>query len=220
MPQLVTMRFQPCLGFEPPVLQAADVHAATVVPLPAVKEEAPEKPDVAGEPSRVLGPTEAQAFKDAQSRARSRKKRQNKASTEGSVTPTPEFSRSPPTPRSRRRLAPALWATLSSQVLWDLTTPEETPMQLPLTLYADDNLGHWLLKTTEDIKNMDAFIVKLFRTLECYGLKVNPEKSSLIIRVQGYRLAQQTCTQPNGHGETTTTLENTGQKHGVSYSHL
>ena len=86
------------------------------------------------------------------------------------------------------RLAPALWDILSSQVLWDLTMPEETPMRLPLTLYADDHLGHWLLKTTEDIKNMDAFIVKLFNTLESYGLKVNPEKSSLIIRVQGYRL--------------------------------
>ena len=61
-------------------------------------------------------------------------------------------------------------------------------MRLPLTLYADDRLGHWLLKTTEDIKNMDAFIVKLFSTLESYGLKVNPEKSSLVIRVQGYRL--------------------------------
>ena len=81
-------------------------------------------------------------------------------------------------------------------------------MQLPLTLYADDHLGHWLLKTTEDMKNMDAFIVKLFSTLEFYGLKVNPEKSSLII------------TQPNSHCETTTALENTGQKHGVSYSHL
>ena len=53
------------------------------------------------------------------------------------------------------RLAPALWAILSSQVLWDLTTPEKTPMQLPLTLFADDHLGHWLLKTTQDVKNME-----------------------------------------------------------------
>ena len=35
---------------------------------------------------------------------------------------------------------------------------------------------------------MEQFIIKLFRTLESYGLKVNPEKSSLIVRVQGSRL--------------------------------
>ena len=44
------------------------------------------------------------------------------------------------------RLAPALWSILSSQVLWDLTPAEATPMQLPGTLFADEHLGHWQLK--------------------------------------------------------------------------
>ena len=48
------------------------------------------------------------------------------------------------------RLAPALWAILSSQVLWDLTPAGSTPMQLPWTLFADDHLGHWTLRTIQD----------------------------------------------------------------------
>ena len=48
------------------------------------------------------------------------------------------------------RLAPALRAILSSQVLWDLTPEEATPMQLPWTLFADDHLGQWQLWTTQD----------------------------------------------------------------------
>ena len=48
------------------------------------------------------------------------------------------------------RLAPALWAILSSQVLWDLTPAGSTPMQLPWTLFADDHLGHWTLRTIHD----------------------------------------------------------------------
>ncbi|CAE7247004.1 unnamed protein product [Symbiodinium natans] len=38
------------------------------------------------------------------------------------------------------RLAPALWAVLSSQLLWDLTPAGQTPLQLPFTLFADDHL--------------------------------------------------------------------------------
>ena len=49
------------------------------------------------------------------------------------------------------RLAPALWAIHSSQVLWDLTPEGSTPMQLPWTLFADDHLGHWTLQTLQDV---------------------------------------------------------------------
>ncbi|CAE7238885.1 unnamed protein product [Symbiodinium natans] len=86
------------------------------------------------------------------------------------------------------RLAPALWAVLSSQLLWDLTPAGQTPLQLPFTLFADDHLGHWLLKTVDDAKRMEETIVALFHMLETYGLKVNPDKSSLVIRVQGAQL--------------------------------
>ncbi|CAE7279311.1 unnamed protein product [Symbiodinium natans] len=86
------------------------------------------------------------------------------------------------------RLAPALWAVLSSQLLWDLTPAGQTPLQLPFTLFADDHLGHWLLKTVDDAKQMEETIVALFHMLETYGLKVNPDKSSLVIRVQGAQL--------------------------------
>ena len=73
------------------------------------------------------------------------------------------------------RLAPALWAILSSQVLWDLTPEGSTPMQLPWTLFADDHLGHWKLRTMQDMHRMEAAILALFTTLESDGLKVNPE---------------------------------------------
>ena len=58
-------------------------------------------------------------------------------------------------------------------------------MQLPLTLYADDHLGHWLLKTTEDIKNMDAFIVKKFSTLVSYGLRLIRKNLALLFGFKG-----------------------------------
>ena len=61
-------------------------------------------------------------------------------------------------------------------------------MHLPLTLFADDGLGHWLLKSVEDARQVEMSMVRLFRLLESYGLKVNPEKSRLIIRVQGTQL--------------------------------
>ena len=86
------------------------------------------------------------------------------------------------------RLAPALWSILSSQVLWDLTPAESTPMQLPWTLCADDHLGHWQLQTIADVHQMEAAIRALFTTLESYGLKVNPEKSHMIIQVKGTQL--------------------------------
>ena len=86
------------------------------------------------------------------------------------------------------RLAPALWATLSSQVLWDLTPEGSTPMQLPWTLFADDHLGHWTLQTLHDVQQMEAAILALFTTVEDYGLKVNPEKSQMVVQVKGSRL--------------------------------
>ena len=86
------------------------------------------------------------------------------------------------------RLAPALWAILSSQVLWDLTPEGSTPMQLPWTLFADDHLGHWTLQTLQDVQQMEDAILALFHTLEAYGLKVNPDKSHMVVQVKGSRL--------------------------------
>ena len=84
--------------------------------------------------------------------------------------------------------APALWAILSSQVLWDLTIQGPSPTQLPLTLFADDHLGHRILRSVADVKQMEQLMIRLFRLLASYGLKVNPDKSSVIIRVQGTQL--------------------------------
>ena len=82
------------LGFEPPPLRVPDVPGVTLTPLPVVKTESTDQPDVSGTAPPVLGPTPAQASKDqAASRARSRRKRHNKASSSESVTPTPEFGR-------------------------------------------------------------------------------------------------------------------------------
>ena len=61
-------------------------------------------------------------------------------------------------------------------------------MQLPWTLFADDHLGHWQLWTAQDVQRMEADILALFRTLESYRLKVNPEKSHMIIQVKGTQL--------------------------------
>ena len=61
-------------------------------------------------------------------------------------------------------------------------------MQLPWTLYADNHLGHWTLQTIQDVQRMEAAISELFTTLERYGLKVNPEKSHMIIQVKGSQL--------------------------------
>ena len=55
--------------------------------------------------------------------------------------------------------APALWAILSSQVLWDLTTQGPSPTQLPLTLFADDHLGHRILRSVADVKQMEQFMI-------------------------------------------------------------
>ena len=62
--------------------------------------------------------------------------------------------------------------------------PSDTPMSRPLTLFADDHLGHWTLKTIQDIQQMEAFMLKVFRLLASCGLKVNPETSSMVIRVR------------------------------------
>ena len=61
-------------------------------------------------------------------------------------------------------------------------------MQLPWTLFADDHLGHWTLQTLQDVQQMEAAILALFTTLEDYGLKVNPEKSQMVVQVKGSRL--------------------------------
>ena len=58
-------------------------------------------------------------------------------------------------------------------------------MQLPWTLFADD---HRQLQTIADVHQMEAAILALFTTLESYGLKVNPEKSHMIIQVKGTQL--------------------------------
>ena len=83
------------LGFEPPLL------SGTMAPLPVVKEKEKDVPSGPGDvfsgatsskAPKTFGPTPAQAAKEADNRARSRKKRQNKQSSlEGSVTFTPEF---------------------------------------------------------------------------------------------------------------------------------
>ena len=61
-------------------------------------------------------------------------------------------------------------------------------MQLPWTLFADDHLGHWALQTLQDVQQMEAAILALFTTVEDYGLKVNPEKSQMVVQVKGSRL--------------------------------
>ena len=61
-------------------------------------------------------------------------------------------------------------------------------MQLPWTLFADDHLGHWTLQTLQDLQQMEAAILALFNTLEAYDLKVNPDKSHMVVQVKGSRL--------------------------------
>ena len=45
-----------------------------------------------------------------------------------------------------------------------------------------------MLKSVEDARQMEMSMIRTFRLLGSYGLKVDPEKSSLIIRVQGMQL--------------------------------
>ena len=80
------------------------------------------------------------------------------------------------------RLAPALWSAVSGDLLSKMA---QDPLTGPLTLFADDHLGAWSFHTKQDILDMERDVLKLFQILSEAGMRVNPSKSKLIVKVKG-----------------------------------
>ena len=80
------------------------------------------------------------------------------------------------------RLAPALWAAVSGDLLTDMV---HDPLTGPMTIFADDHLGAWTFHTQEDILAMERDVLTMFRVLTEAGMCVNPSKSKLIVKVKG-----------------------------------
>ena len=80
------------------------------------------------------------------------------------------------------RLAPALWSAVSGDLLGKMV---QDPLTGPLTLFADDHLGVWSFHTKQDILDMERDVLKLFLILSEAGMRVNPSKSKLIVKVKG-----------------------------------
>ena len=61
----------------------------------------------------------------------------------------------------------------------------QDPLTGPLTLYADDHLGVWSFHTKQDILDMERDVLKFFLIRSEAGMRVNPSKSKLIMKVKG-----------------------------------
>ena len=83
-------------------------------------------------------------------------------------------------------LSPTLWVAITSHVLYMLgQTVTEEWIRDQLTLFADDVLGQWSFNSEQDLTFMLHCMDAIFSVLEAFGMKVNDQKSSLIIQVKG-----------------------------------
>ena len=83
-------------------------------------------------------------------------------------------------------LSPTLWVAITSHVLHMLgQTVTEEWIRDQLTLFADDVLGQWSFNSEQDLTFMLQCMDAIFSVLEAFGMKVNDQKSSLIIQVKG-----------------------------------
>ena len=82
-------------------------------------------------------------------------------------------------------LAPTLWTVLSAQLLQDLADRIGEAAFSTFTAFADNQVGHWNIQSPADIGMVEKFITTFLQLLEDYGLQINPEKSKLLVRLQG-----------------------------------
>ena len=83
-------------------------------------------------------------------------------------------------------LSPTLWVAITSHVMSMIGqhVPEEW-VRDQLTLFADDVLGQWTFHSERDLTFMLQCMDAIFNVLEAFGMKVNVQKSSLLIQVKG-----------------------------------
>ena len=84
-------------------------------------------------------------------------------------------------------LAPTLWTILSAQLIIDLAQKVGESAFTAFTAFADDQVGHWNIQNPEEIATVDRQVATFLQILEDYGLKINPDKSKLLVRLQGTR---------------------------------
>ena len=90
------------------------------------------------------------------------------------------------------RLAPALWAILSAQLLQNLQNHIGPHAALPFTDFADDTLGHWLINGLEELQIAQQQAALFLQLLQQYGLKLNEDKSKILFKFSGRCAAQAT----------------------------
>ena len=83
-------------------------------------------------------------------------------------------------------LAPLLWALFSVYLLSRIEATLNDPWpRHSMTLYADDTHCAWTLESAQDLAFFVRSTLVVLEVYQAYGMKVNPEKSALIIRLVG-----------------------------------
>ncbi|OLP99129.1 Copia protein [Symbiodinium microadriaticum] len=84
------------------------------------------------------------------------------------------------------RAAPPLWVSFTLSVLEHLARHRSLSwVQSILTLFADDFCGHWTITCLQDWKAAISDLTLLMETLETYQLKVNLQKTALLVNLKG-----------------------------------
>ena len=84
------------------------------------------------------------------------------------------------------RAAPTLWVSFTLSVLEHLARHRSLSwVQNILTLFADDFCGHWTITCLQDWKAAISDLTLLMETLETYQLRVNLQKTALLVNLKG-----------------------------------
>ena len=84
------------------------------------------------------------------------------------------------------RAAPTLWVSFTLSVLEHLARQRSLAwVQNILTLFADDFCGHWTISSLQDWTAAVSDLTLLLETLETYQLKVNLQKTALLLNLKG-----------------------------------
>ncbi|CAE7837273.1 unnamed protein product [Symbiodinium microadriaticum] len=84
------------------------------------------------------------------------------------------------------RAAPTLWVSFTLSVLEHLARHRSLSwVQNILTLFADDFCGHWTITCLQDWTSAISDLTLLLETLETYQLKVNLQKTALLVNPKG-----------------------------------
>ena len=97
------------------------------------------------------------------------------------------------------RAAPTLWISFTLSILEHLARHRSMNwVQKILTLFADDFCGHWTITNLQDWKAVISDLTLLLETLATYNLKVNLQKTALLINLKG-RSAKKVLRQHTRH---------------------